>query len=96
MVIAVGGLYDPIGDRNQVQMYNVKTGTWTLKNNFPFALKMALSFVLRPGRLFVLGGKAPGEAGKVIREYDFEKDFWKDGPQLPHSYFNGMALVYNL
>ena len=78
-------------------MYNVQLETWTRKNDLPHGVRHAQGFVLGLNRYHVIGGQNifdPAE-GKVIREYDLEKDVWMEGAKLPYNIRTGFGLVYN-
>ena len=97
-IISVGGR---IGNdyMNMVRIYHVQGDTWTIKNNFPYAIYLGIGYSLGKSRFFVHGGKAQDQATeeveKSITEYDFENDAWIQGFRLNTVNMEGFAVAYN-
>ena len=95
-VIAVGGKAGPYAS-NIVQIYHVQEDTWTVRNNFTYAMIYGIGYVLDQSRFFVHGGIAApvGDIEKSIFEYDFDNDAWIQTFELHRIYAAGFAIVYN-
>ena len=77
-----------------VQLYDVQLDTWTVRSDFPFAVRYSQAFVLEKSRFFVTGGFTNPQ-GKTVYEYDFDNDEWIDVFELPTTYKNCITVVYN-
>lgn len=75
-VLAVGGNAAPDGFRNAAELWDPRTGTWTMTGSMRDARANHSATLLPDGRVLVAGGAALGGQLKSVEIYDVDSGTW--------------------